>query len=664
MTALWSAPIQSAVAGRPVVSLSLAINFAVGGLEPWGYHAWNLCVLVFSALLLAAILRRAFGLAVVPSAIREAGDRLAFACALVWLVHPLQTEVVEYVTQRTESMMGFFYLLTMYAAMRSMLDPAPGASRWRALSIAACAIGMATKEPMATAPLMVLLFDAVFVAGGLARALRERTWLYAGLSATWLVVIALNWSGPRSHSAGFSSGAAPWTYLLNQAPMLATYLKLVVWPHPLVLDYGFPRTLSLADVWLSGVGIVSLLCATAIAWRLKPQLAYLLTWFFVLLAPSSSLVPVATEVGAERRMHLPLAALVVIVAVALRLRVAKLRLKPPSNWPAGSNGESSLLGGRFAAGLRQLLKPTTCLIRMDIGFRRCLVEVASLVAVTGVLMALTIQRNSEYQSVSGIWQTVLDRRPGGRAHYNVGMELKESGRRDEAMRHFQAAVADLPDAHYAIAFELAADGRHEEAIDHYREFVRLKPDDFSVPRAYHQIGRALMTLDRLDEAAGAFREMLRMWPKNADGIGGLADVAMRQSRFDDAIAGYGEYVALVPGHAEAHFNLGLALAAHDREGEAVEQFARAVSLEPNDADMRETYGLALVSTRRLDEAVAQYRAALAIEPGRVSTRNALGAVLAAQGKRDEAAAEFRRSLELDPGNTDTRAVAAAALGPS
>src|SRR5262249_45030338 len=153
---------------------------------------------------------------------RHLAEWTAFLVAAIWLVHPIQSEVVDYVTQRTESMMGLCYLATLYAAIQG----------WTAAAILACAIGMGTKEPMATAPLMVLAYDVAFGAGSIRRALRARPVLYGGLAATWIVLIALNASGPRSQTAGFSTSITPWVYLLNQAPMIGTYLKLALWPHP------------------------------------------------------------------------------------------------------------------------------------------------------------------------------------------------------------------------------------------------------------------------------------------------------------------------------------------------------------------------------------------------------------------------------------------------
>src|SRR5262245_45373084 len=196
LTTALAAARENPVAGRPVVGLSLALNFALGGLSPWGYHAFNIGVHVLAGLLLFGVLRRTCALPSVPSWLRDSANSLAFAASLIWLVHPLQTEVVDYVTQRTESMMGLFYLLTVYASIRSMTD-ARSAMSWTVVAIGACALGMATKEPMASAPLVILIFDAAFVAGNIGRAIRQRRWLYVGLAATWAVVVAVNIGGPR-----------------------------------------------------------------------------------------------------------------------------------------------------------------------------------------------------------------------------------------------------------------------------------------------------------------------------------------------------------------------------------------------------------------------------------------------------------------------------------
>jgi tetratricopeptide (TPR) repeat protein len=631
LTTALTGPRQSPLGGRPIVSLSFAINHAAGGSSPSGYHAGNLGIHVLAGLLLFGIVRRtlrtpaALGTPALAARFATASDSLAFACALVWLIHPQQTEVIDYVTQRTESLMGLFYLLTLYAAIRAMSSGRERSWRWEAVAVAACTLGMASKESMVTAPLMVLAYDAVFQAGNPRSALRMRARLYSGLAVTWLVLAALNWSGPRSRSAGFSSGVTPWTYLLNQPAMIVRYLELSFWPHGLVLDYGPPRASSLSEALPYAAVVLILLAMTAAAWRKRREVAFLGTWFFVTLAPSSTLIPIATEAGAERRMYLPLAA----IAVGL------------------------VIGGWVL--LESVPLPATNARR-----RRWIMAVC-VAGVFCALAAVTLQRNGEYSSRTGIWQTVLDRRPHGRAHYNLAVELKAQGKRAEALQHYQAALADTPDAHYALGFELDGDGQYGEAIKHYREYIRLRPDDINVIRAYALLGRALSMQGQLDAAEEAFRQVLLMQPRHADARGGLADVLLRQERYDDAIGEYRELLRVEPGNAAAHSQLGIALVGRDMEQEAVEEFTRASELNPQEPAARLNLANALASVGRLDEAVIEYRRGLAIAPTHVALHNALATVLAAQGKVEEALALFRRSLELDPTNEQTRADFAAAF---
>jgi tetratricopeptide (TPR) repeat protein len=634
-------PTQSAIAGRPVVGLSLALNYAWGGLTPWPYRAGNLSIHLLAGLLLFGIVRRGLTSEQVSPPFRASADRLAFACALIWLIHPLQTEVIDYVTQRTESMMGLCYLLTFYASMRAMSDTGavtnlrlkppsddPSASessllRWPALAVTSCALGMASKESMVTAPVMVLLYDAVFCAGSVRGALRARRGLYTGLAVTWIVLIALVVPGPRSHSAGLSSGVTSWTYLLNQPRMVITYLTRAVWPTSLVLDYGPTVPVSPAAALPYGIGVLVIMLGSMLLWRRRPALGLMAAWVFVTLGPSSSIVPIATEVGAERRMYLPLAALVTLAVLGAHVSM------------------SAWLGSR--------------------GRWQRAASTALLVGVACTLGWLTLQRNREYQSATGIWRTVLARHPHGRAHYQLGVILREEGQRDEALAHYRAALIDCPDAHYALGFELDADGKHDEAIAHYREYIRLRPDDLQVVAAHNLLGHALLVRGRLEEAKEALGRSLVMRPNDPDAHGFMADVLLRQTRYEDAAREYRARLRLVPNDPVAHQSLGVALIGQDLAAEAVKEFARAAELAPNDPLNRLDLGNALADAGRLGDAVRAYHDGLVLAPASVPIRNALAAVLAAQGDTEAAVDQFRRSLELDPRNQDTRRDYAALL---
>src|SRR4029453_9133238 len=134
---------------------------------------------------------------------------------------------------------------------------------------------------------------------------------------------------PRT-TAGFSVAVRPWTYLLNQVEMIARYLRLSFWPSPLVLDYGLPRPLSLENVAGTAIVVVVLLVATAVALVRWPAVGFLAARFFVTLAPTSSVIPIASEVGAERRMYLPATALAVLAAVSVAMLMERVGERPSS----------------------------------------------------------------------------------------------------------------------------------------------------------------------------------------------------------------------------------------------------------------------------------------------------------------------------------------------
>jgi tetratricopeptide (TPR) repeat protein len=515
---------------------------------------------------------------------------------VIWVVHPLLTEAVNYVSQRTELLMSLFYLLTQYASVRahtvtSRLKPAPtsapgprvvpGSSRtrWLILSVVACALGMASKETMATAPIMALLYDRVFIYRSLTEAIRDRWRLYAALAATWLLLGTLIWSGPRWESAGFSAGISPWTYLLNQSVMLVEYLQRAVWPASLVLDYGEPRSLTLGDVAWQAALIVTLLVLAAVALARWPAIGFAAAAFFIILAPTSSFVPIATEVGAERRMYLPLAALAVIGVAGIR-----------ALW---------LRHGRAAAGAGMAI---------------------TLAAACLALAVLTVQRNADYRDELTLWRTTLERSPQPRAHRNYATLLKRAGYRDEVIAHLRESLEGHPEARYGLGYELYEQGRLEEAVEELRRFVREVPSDRFVASARSLAANALLRLARYDEAASEFEAITRTQPE----LGA------------------------------AWSNLGTALARAGQTERAVAALQHAVDLEPANGTSRSDLAAVLLEAGNAEGAVVHAQEAARLEPSNATARFLAGLALSAVGRMGDAEAHLRASLQLDPANADAR----------
>src|SRR5262245_43870590 len=156
---LW--PLGPILSGpRPVVDLSLAVNYAISGVRPWSYHAVNLLIHLFATLTLFGLVRRTV-LRINSERLKVGATPIAFATAILWAIHPLQTQAVTYVIQRSESMMAMFYLLTLYCFARGAIE---NRREWYAAAVVACALGMGSKAVMITAPVVVLLYDRAFVA--------------------------------------------------------------------------------------------------------------------------------------------------------------------------------------------------------------------------------------------------------------------------------------------------------------------------------------------------------------------------------------------------------------------------------------------------------------------------------------------------------------------
>jgi protein O-mannosyl-transferase len=595
-----SPPSYATVGGRPVLNLSLAINYAISGNQVWSYHVLNLAIHVCAALVLFGIVRRTL----VIRAVVGAPD-LALCVALIWALHPLQTESVTYLVQRAESLMGLFYLATLYFFIRGATRAAAGFSPWFVLSIAACLFGMATKEVMVSAPLIVLLYDRTFLAGGFDSAWRRRKGVYIGLAATWIILpfLVISTHG-RGGTAGFGSGVSVGSYALTEFRAIVHYLRLSVWPHPLVFDYGTALAAATIGVLADAFVIAVLLAATVWALVKRPTLGFLGFCFFAILAPSSSFVPVASEPMAEHRMYLALIPIVILAVFALH---------------------------RWAR-------------------RGALAICASLAA---SLLAATVVRNAAYASDEQIWRDTVAKLPDNeRAHNNLGTALDDEGRTGEAIEQFQKVLQlkpDLAEAHGNLGNALSKlPGRTAEAIAQFRESLRLKPD---FVRAHINLANALEDEGQVGEAIEQDKEALRLRPDSAQAHSNLGSaLAKVPGRLSEAIDECEEAIRLKPDLAEAHSNLGSALGmVPGRLDEAIAQGEEAIRLKPGDAKAHNNLGNILVkSPGHLDDAIAQFETAIRLRPSMSEAHNNLGNALNAKGRTDEAIAQFEEALRLRP----------------
>jgi protein O-mannosyl-transferase len=596
-----SPPLDTSTGGRPVLNLTFALNYALDGMNVRGYHAFNLLIHVLAGLTLFGIVRRTLRRPILRERFGAAALPLALAVAVIWVVHPLQTEAVTYISQRAESLMGLFYLLTLYCFICGAESAAP--ARWQILSIVACIFGMMSKEIIVTAPVILMLYDRTFVAGSFREAWQRRWRYYLGLASTWLLLIRLT-AGLNQRGVGFDQGITWWSYALTSCRSVVLYLKLAVWPHPLVFDYGFnvihnPVTV-LPYVLFSVILVVGLGIAL---WR-WPMIGFAGAWFFVILAPTSSVIPVALQPMAESRLYLSLAAVIGLVALGLYRLIGR---------------RSLIIFAVVAVGLGWLSR----------------------------------RRNEDYRNELAIWNDTLAKHPdNARAHNNLGIILMRLSRSQEAIAQFKAALRTDPDyaeAHDNLGIVLMRLNQSQEAIIQFEAALRIAPN---YADAYNNLGIVLMKLSQSREAVAQFEAALRIDPDYADAHNNLGHALLNiPGHLPDAIAEFEAALRIKPDFAEAHNNLGVALTKiPGRLPDAIPHFDAALKIKPDYAEAYDNLGVALTKIpSRLPDAIASFETALKIKPDYAEAHNSLGIALATiPGRSPDAISQYEAALRINP----------------
>jgi hypothetical protein len=455
------------LAARPLPYLSFALDFRLWGSDPRGYHVTNILIHACGSLLLLSIVRHVLASPRLPERLHPLALPAATATAAIWGVHPLTTQAVTYVYQRIEMLSAVFMLATLLTAVKGFgFDAATGprSRGWLAASLACACLAMLSKETAVVLPLLVPLCFHVFAEPG-PHGWIARQWRYClCLAATWCVLAAVLAAESSSYAELRRPIHPPLDYLLTQAGVILHYLRLAVWPSGLLLDHDWPLADAPADyAWQAPLVAAAVGAAAWGAWRRRPW-GFPAAAFFLLLAPTSSLLPVA-DIAVEHRMYLPLAS-VVGLAVA------------GGTWGLGVCADRRLAA---APVLRRL-------------------AVGAVLLVVLALATTTHLRNRTYRDRWTMWHDVLAKNPTGvRANWFVGMLLAERGDVDGALAHARVATDRSPTcfAHQQIAQTLCARG----------DFVGWERACRSGYEQLHRLGKA-STAPGLDLGAGLVAALL------------------------------------------------------------------------------------------------------------------------------------------------------------
>jgi Flp pilus assembly protein TadD len=580
---------------RVICHLTFLLNYWIGDIDVVGYHIFNTIIHVGTACFVFIFLFQILSVSYptkdkseqkrINHASNQHTDRLlphlsdpifwpALFGGLLFLVHPLATQAVTYITQRYASLAGFFDIgsLACFVSARIRFKKDGNFLKGSHLVRYLCSFGMAvlamrTKEMAITLPATALLTEYYLIQSDFRRA-KERLLYLLPLLSTGLIIPFSDMIGVETISLESVAALQDYTwaagteitrkdYLLTQFKViLGIYLKLMVWPIGQNVEHDYVVSKTFFDLPTMGSFLVLCVILMMGLWLFKRArlISFGIVWFFVTISPTSSIVP-NTEFVAEHRAYI------------------------------------SLMGLAFVgAGLPSW-------------HSRWKRYVTALLPVLLIFSSLTYARNKVWQTDLSLWQdSVAKSLKRARPHYNLGVALQDSGRLDEAISHYSATLRIKPgyvQAHNNLGNAMLDQGHAEDAIVHYREAFRLNPD---YAEARYNLGGVLLRQGKLEEAISHFSR------------------AVQTSRLQ------------VFRMVKAHNNLGIALARQGKLEEAISHFSKAVQLKPQFATAHNNLGIALTEQGRLEEAIVHYSKALQIKSDYADARRNLQRVLRLAGK--------------------------------
>ena len=584
----------------PLVYTTFRIERALWDLNPTGYHWANLLLHVANALLVWRLLVR----------LKMPGAWLA---AAIFALHPVQVESVSWITERKNVLMGFFFLLTLFAWL-GFVD-VRSRRRWffYGLALISYLLALSAKTTACTLPAALLLI--------LWLQRRSIDWRRLGQVAPFLLLglgmglIAVWWERYHQGTRGALFVLGPFERLLVASRAVWFYLSKLFWPSNLTFIYprwNIVATDQLAYLWLAAG--VALCVAIYFVRRFTGRSVEVALLFFVAtLSPLLGFIMLYTfryTFVADHYQYLASIGPIALVSAGFATLASRLKNGPQLIWPI------SIL----------------------------------IIAVLGVL---TWRQSATYRDIETLWRTTIARNPGcWMAYNNLGIALTGRGEVDEAISQYEKSLAlhsDYAEAHYNLGNALLQKGKIDEAIAQCRQALALQPNDAD---AYVALGNALLANRAIDEAISHYAKALELRPDDSDAHYNLGNALLKKGQTDEATRHYQKALELQPDLIEAYIQIGNVLLQGHEERRAIVCYEEALRISPRSLIAQSNLAWVLASASDPSLRDGKRAVQLAEQANRISrgensfTLYVLAAAYAEDRQFDKAIEITRRALQL------------------
>jgi tetratricopeptide (TPR) repeat protein len=591
---------------RSVAELSFALNYTLWGMNLAAFRVVNVIFHICSAFSASYLVYATLNLPSIRGNYRPYGEgktplQITLLVATLFLLHPIQTSAVNYVTQRMAIMAAMFSFVGFIFYVKGVTGGGRRAVVYYLVSAFSFVLAIFSKENAVMALFMLPVYDFFFLSAFRWREFRRRFMVLSALLVALGAIVSykmnivgfagkiadllshLNQPIERYAWTGMDVDWTPVEYLLTELRVVSRYLFLILVPVPsfMAFDYSnaYPVSKDLFTPLTTVFALLFLIALVVIALGFRkraPLISFGILWYLVTIS-LESFIALGLDPYFEHRNYLP--------------------------------------------GFGIFLALSSLLVYVD-GSRIAVRREAVVVSVALLLAVLTFARNGVWRDGRHLWEEAVNKAPTNvRARLNLGTVYVGSGLLDEAIDQYRTALAQKPDdpgAHLNMGEAYLKKGWTDDAIKEFQTALRLparSPSERKKYDVYYNLGLAFYTKGQVDKAMEQYRIALE----------------------------------IKPDFAEAHVNLGIAFGAHGMTDKAMEQFRTAVQLNPELAVARYNLGTSLLRSGSAEAAVEQYLAALRLNPAYAEAHNNLGSAYRAMGSTDKAAEHFREAARLRPG---------------
>ncbi len=616
--------------------LSFALNYKIHGLDVKGYHLFNLTIHLVNALLIYVLIQLTFKTPFIlsrtkfdPSFDPGMSKSISFICALLFTIHPIQTEAVSYISQRLTSLATLFYFVALIFYVKSRYSKTAYVSVNYFIALVATIFAMKTKEISFTLPICISVYEFMFFTGAWKKRLAYLLPFILTMFIIPLTLLPTDTLGSLFNGIGQASketvSISRLDYLYTQFSVIATYLRLLVLPVNQNLDYDYPvyHSLAVPTVYLSFLLLLLIIAIAFFLLHLSRKnrslswcyrlISFGIFYSFITISVESSIIPIK-DVIFEHRMYLPFFGFSLSVATGL---IAFRRN----------------LNGPIFSGIAIL---------------------ATLVVVV-ILTGTTYLRNMIWSSPIALWQDTVEKSPSkSQAHNNLGLSYAKVGRIDDAIKEYRIAITlkpDHPEAHNNLGVNYSKIGRIDDAIKEFLLVIALNPDN---PEAHNNLGVNYSKIGRIDDAIKEFLLAIRLRPYYTEVHNNLAISYENKGEFSNAITEYSIISKLDPETAEIHNKLGALYRRMARYDDARVEYLKAIKLKPDFVAAHNNLGFIYEQQGHLDDAIKEYLIAVKIKPDLDEAHFGLGLCYLRKNQRDNALAEFTTALKISPQFVEAR----------